>query len=93
MWNDVNLGINVNLKAMKLFGIEAATYFALITQILPRVAAKNTADENEIYGLYNVNERIRLKFGQEYGISIKSVHMEGTQVRIKLPYVIEENGA
>ena len=51
MWNDVNLGINVNLKAMKLFGIEAATYFALITQILPRVAAKNTADENGFFSI------------------------------------------
>lgn len=61
-----------------------------LQQIKDRIG-QNAPDENEIYGLYNVNERIRLKFGQEYGISIKSVHMEGTQVCIRLPYVIEEN--
>lgn len=61
-----------------------------LQQIKDRIG-QNAPDENEIYGLYNVNERIRLKFGQEYGISIKSVHMEGTQVSIRLPYVIEEN--
>lgn len=61
-----------------------------LQQIKDRIG-QNAPDENEIYGLYNVNERIRLKFGQEYGISIKSVHMEGTQVSIRLPYVIVEN--
>lgn len=38
-----------------------------------------------IYGLYNVNERIRLNFGEEYGITIESVYGEKTVVRIKLP--------
>lgn len=68
MWNDVNLGINVNLKAMKLFGIEAATYFALITQILPRVAAKNTADENGFFSIDRkyVEEQIGLSCEKQY---------------------------
>lgn len=43
--------------------------------------------ENDIYGLYNVNERIRLNFGEKYGISIESAYMEGTVVSIKLPCV------
>lgn len=43
--------------------------------------------ENDIYGLYNVNERIRLNFGEDYGISIESTHGEGTVVSIILPYV------
>lgn len=38
-----------------------------------------------IYGLYNVNERIRLNFGEEYGITIESIYGEKTVVRIKLP--------
>lgn len=42
--------------------------------------------ENDIYGLYNVNERIRLNFGESYGISIDSTYGEGTVVRIVLPY-------
>ncbi|MDE7269788.1 MAG: sensor histidine kinase [Acetatifactor sp.] len=41
--------------------------------------------ENNIYGLYNVNERIRLNFGGRYGISIESDYGEGTEVKILLP--------
>ena len=39
----------------------------------------------EIYGLYNVNERIRQNFGETYGISIESTYGEGTCVSISLP--------
>lgn len=39
----------------------------------------------DIYGLYNVNERIRLNFGESYGIDIHSTYGEGTVVRILLP--------
>ncbi len=46
--------------------------------------------EKNIYGLYNVNERIRLNFGEKYGISIKSVYGEGTLVNVILPYEKEE---
>lgn len=41
----------------------------------------------DIYGLYNVNERIRLNFGEKYGISIDSVYGTCTIVSLKLPYV------
>lgn len=41
--------------------------------------------ENDIYGLYNVNERICLNFGEEYGIDISSKYGEGTIVNVKLP--------
>jgi two-component system sensor histidine kinase YesM len=38
-----------------------------------------------IYGLYNVNERIKLNFGEEYGISVDSTNGVGTVVSITLP--------
>lgn len=41
--------------------------------------------ESNIYGLYNVNERIRLNFGEKYGIRIQSTYGEGTVIRILLP--------
>lgn len=44
---------------------------------------------NGIYGLYNVNERIRLNFGERYGISIASIYGETTILSIMLPYVEE----
>lgn len=43
------------------------------------------------YGLYNVNERIRLNFGEKYGITIESVYKESTVVSIVLPCIEEEN--
>ena len=37
-------------------------------------------------GLYNVNERIQLRFGEEYGLRIQSRYGEGTLVEVYLPY-------
>jgi len=42
--------------------------------------------KKESYGLYNVNERIKLKFGHMYGISIESVLGDGTCVKVKIPF-------
>lgn len=47
---------------------------------------KRVSSEKNIYGLYNVNERIRLNFGEDYGVLIDSVYNEGTTVSVKLPY-------
>ena len=41
--------------------------------------------DNAIYGLYNVNERIKLKFGDKYGITLHSVYGEGSTCNILLP--------
>ena len=37
------------------------------------------------YGLRNVNLRIKLQYGQDYGISLESEEGFGTKVRIELP--------
>lgn len=44
----------------------------------------------DMYGLYNVNERIRLNFGEPYGISLESEYGRGTIVNIVLPFAMEE---
>lgn len=38
-------------------------------------------------GLLNVHNRIKLRFGPQYGLEIESVPDEGTTVRIHLPYI------
>lgn len=38
-------------------------------------------------GIYNVNQRINIMFGKEYGVEIESVENLGTLVRIKLPII------
>lgn len=54
-----------------------------LEQITGRICRKVPAEN---YGLYNVNERIRLNFGEAYGISVKSTYGKGTIVSVRLPY-------
>jgi len=39
------------------------------------------------YGIRNVDERIKLHYGKDYGVDIQSVVGQGTQVRIVLPVI------
>ncbi len=43
------------------------------------------APKRDSYGLYNVNERIKLKFGEQYGLTITSTMGEGTCVSVRIP--------
>jgi two-component system sensor histidine kinase YesM len=47
--------------------------------------ADKAPEDAKIYGLYNVNERIRLFYGEEYGITLSSEYDKGTTVTIRLP--------
>ena len=42
------------------------------------------SEDNSVFGLYNVNERIRLKFGEKSGVSIDSEYNVGTVAEIVL---------
>ena len=42
-------------------------------------------------GIKNVNDRIRIYFGEQYGLSIESELDEGTRVEICIPKILEEN--
>ena len=56
-----------------------------------RAGVKNKVSTGkDIYGLYNVNERIHLNFGEKYGIIIESTYGEGTVVSVILPYMQEQ---
>lgn len=46
-------------------------------------------DENEPsgFGLFNVEQRIRLNYGQEYGLEIESEYGEWTKVKVRIPAV------
>ena len=53
-------------------------------EVMDRIQGK-TPDSEVGFGLYNVNERIKLKFGEEYGIVITSKYEEGTTSEVILP--------
>ena len=42
-------------------------------------------------GIKNVNDRIKIYFGEQYGITISSELDEWTKVEIRMPKVLEEN--
>lgn len=41
--------------------------------------------EKDFYGLYNVNERIELYYGSNFGLKIRSLYQEGTEVDVCIP--------
>lgn len=43
--------------------------------------------ESSGFGLFNINERIRLYYGTEYGLQLRSTYQEGTQFLVKIPCV------
>ncbi len=55
---------------------------------------KPCKDTEKGFGLANVNERIRMYFGAQYGMTIASVRGKGTRVEIVIPAVLyaEEKG-
>lgn len=55
---------------------------------LERIAS-NRGSENlsDQIGLYNINQRIRLLYGKEFGLLIESIPGEYTSVSYKLPYI------
>lgn len=58
-----------------------------LLQVQAGLTDKSVGEEKkDFYGLYNVNERIRLKFGASYGLRIASTHQRGTRVEVWLPW-------
>ena len=43
-------------------------------------------DSSSGYGIYNVNSRIKLSYGSDYGLMIYSKEGEGTKAEITIPY-------
>ena len=64
-------------------------------EALARVQAHMSEDSEEIrleagFGIGNVNQRIRLYYGRQYGLTIDSQYREGTRVALVIPAKSEE---
>lgn len=60
-------------------------------EALAHIFEKHTRDtRSNGVGLNNVNERIQLYYGEEYGISFQSSPGKGTEAAIRLPFGREE---
>lgn len=73
-------------------GMDATTLMKLNQIIMSEnnnnLTLKSKSDNNGI-AMYNVNKRIRLIFGDEYGIHFSSVMNIGTDVEIQIPFQID----
>lgn len=56
-----------------------------LKQVREMLYSPDNMDNSSSIGLKNVHERIKLKFGGEYGLQIFSAPFEGTLVRIVIP--------
>lgn len=62
----------------------------MLQMIADRQTVGHSSSSGSGIGIANVDERIRLFFGEEYGLSIFSVPDEGTLIRIRLPRIYED---
>lgn len=61
--------------------------------ILERIFSKEkNVNKFSMVGLNNINQRIKLYFGEGYGININSEKCKGTCVKLILPYSVEAKG-
>jgi len=44
-----------------------------------------SAHEASGFGLFNVNQRIQLHYGMEYGLKVQSVYGQGTEFWVRIP--------
>lgn len=75
---------------VQLFSVGDTVYFEVIDngQGMDQACIDAVLTEKkEGYGIANVDERIKLQYGEQYGVSINSKKGEGTVVTIKIPKV------
>ena len=72
-------------------GMDAET----LKTVLEKVQDYTKKRRKSNFGLYNINRRIKLNYGEQYGMEIKSTPGEGTMVRVTFPAIREkeEGGA
>lgn len=59
--------------------------------LLRRQIAEHDPDDTRSIGLYNINQRIHLFYGESYGLSLQTVLHKGTTVTLHLPGDFQKN--
>jgi len=59
----------------------------LLKKINKMLVNSNEKENKMGYGIFNVNERIRLTYGEKYGLIYKSIYGEGTIVQVRHPII------
>ena len=59
-------------------------------ELLNEKLEKGIVDSDSGYGIYNVNERLRLFFGKKYGLRLESELYVGTKAVLTIPLIEDE---
>ncbi len=60
-----------------------------LKEVRKGIKKRKSQKKRDFFGTYNVNERLRLKFGEAYHLHIESIYGEGTTVEVYLPAVTQ----
>lgn len=63
---------------------------AKLAELLEKLERNDTSSGKSI-GLTNVNKRIKMYHGEQYGLSVKTAEGKGTTISITLPRIVDEN--
>ena len=99
----MRLGIDIGSTTVKLVLLDSeneiifsryerhmANIFSKVEELMDQLVKeleKDSEISDEHIGIQNVNQRIRLLFGDHYGIKIESSQSRGTSVKILFPCV------
>lgn len=61
-----------------------------LAELLEKLKRNDTSSGKSI-GLTNVNKRIKMYHGEQYGLSVKTAEGKGTTISITLPRIVDEN--
>lgn len=91
----VTVRVRPDEKAALLFEVEdtgngmSAEQLARVQRMLDGSGEELGGDHGSGVGLRNVNERVRLYYGPEYGLRVESTPGEGTIVSMRIPFVAD----
>lgn len=63
---------------------------ATLAEVMAKVQDYTRKRRKSSIGLYNINRRIKLNYGEQYGLDIQSTLGEGTMVRVTFPIIKTE---
>ena len=90
MVDEGNIKISVFIKDNKLVYLVEDNGVGMNKETLEKLQSTDLKENKMGVGVKNVNQRLKLLYGDEYGIEIKSELEEGTIVQLLLPIIEEE---
>lgn len=58
-----------------------------LEQVRKLIKGEKESEEKGGFGLFNVNQRLQLNYGNEYGIEVNSAYGKGTEFVVCIPYI------